>query len=321
MLGCMKHLSARFRRNGINLWCALLALSVAILNPRIDLPRDIHNYVFVLDITQSMNVRDMQVGGIAVNRLEYARRLLGTAIGKLSCGTKVSVALFANAEVVPLFIPIEVCANYGVLQDVLANLEWRMAWRGSSHLRLGLQSASAMLTLLPEPAQIVFFTDGDEAAPINAITKIELTGLQGSSGWLLAGIGADTPSPVPKFNAKDEIIGYWSAYATKIEPSQIVNEDSLGKRDDSIASDPREYYLSALREDYMKEMAQDIGAAYVRADSQEKLLTAIEQLPPAGHDSVPVALGWLFALLAGIFVLAEHRPRRTQASQDTDRPP
>jgi mxaL protein len=205
--------------------------------------------------------------------------------------------------------PIEVCANHGVLQGTLASLEWRHAWRGSSHLRLGLQAAASMLTTLPEPAQIVFFTDGDEAAPINAITKIELTGLQGN-GWLLAGIGADKPSPIPKFNAKNEIIGYWSTYATKIEPSQIVDEESRGKRDDSIASEPREYYLSALREDYLKELAQDIGAAYVRADSQEKLQAAIEQLPPAGHHNAPVALGWLFALLAGVFVMMEYLPTK-----------
>jgi len=304
----MRTVHARLCRNGLNLWLALVCLLLAAANPSINLPRDNHNYVFVIDITQSMNVRDMRIAGLDVNRLEYVRHLLGASLDKLPCGTKVSLAPFANAEVVPLFTPIEVCANYGVLQDTLAHLEWRMAWRGSSHLRLGLQAAASALIMLPEPAQIVFFTDGDEAAPLNAITKIELTVLQGSSGWLLAGIGADKPSPVPKFNAKSEIIGYWSAYATKIEPSQIVDEESRGKRDDSIATEPREYYLSALREDYMKELARDIGAAYVRADSQEKLLAAIKRLPSAGHSSAPVALGWVFALLAGIFVVMESLP-------------
>jgi mxaL protein len=295
-------------RYSLHLWIALFALLIAGLNPKIGFPRDIHNYVFVIDITQSMNVLDMQVGDLPASRLAYTQHLLGTSIGKLPCGTKISAALFANAEVVPLFNPIEVCANYGVLQDILVNLEWRMAWRGSSHLRLGLQAAAMTLTTLPEPAQMVFFTDGDEAAPLNVITKTELTALPGSSGWLLAGVGDQRPSPIPKLNAKNEIIGYWSLYATKIEPSQIVNEDSLGKRDDSIASDPHEYYLSSLKEDYLKELAHDIGAAYVRADSQENLLMALAGLPPAGHDTVPVALGWLFALLAGVFVALEYLP-------------
>lgn len=309
MLQDVKNVFRILQQNGFFLWAALLALLAAIYNPTASLPRDIRNFVFVIDITQSMNVADMKIAGLSATRLEYTRRLLSSTLGKLPCGTGVSLALFANAEVVPMFTPIEVCANYGVLQETLASLEWRHAWRGSSHLRLGLQAAHSMQITLPEPAQVVFFTDGDEAPPINAITKIELTGLQGK-GWLLAGIGSGQPSPVPKFNAKNEIIGYWSAYATKIEPSQIVDEESRGKRDDSIASEPREYYLSALREDYLQELAQDIGADYVRAESQPKLLGAIEQLPPAGHHRAPMVLGWLFALLAVVFVMLEHWPAR-----------
>lgn len=295
------------RHHGVHFWLALVCLLIAATNPSINLPRDTHNYVFVIDITQSMNVRDMHINGLEATRLEYVRHILAQTLGHLPCGSKASLAPFANAEVVPLFTPLEVCANYGALQDSLDHLEWRMAWRGSSHLRLGLQAAEAALLTLPEPAQVVFLTDGDEAAPINAITKIELTELNGK-GWLLAGIGADKPSPIPKFNANNEVIGYWSAYATKIEPSQIVDEESRGKRDDSIASDPREYYLSALREDYLQEMARDIGAAYVRADSQQKLQATIEQLPPVGHSSAPVALRWLFALLAGILIVVDYLP-------------
>ena len=39
-----------------NLWLALLALLIAVLNPTVKLPRDIRNYVFVIDITQSMKI-------------------------------------------------------------------------------------------------------------------------------------------------------------------------------------------------------------------------------------------------------------------------
>lgn len=295
-------------RHGLLLWLALLALLAAIADPTIHLPRAIHNYLFVIDITQSMNVRDMQVAGQPASRLEYLRHLLGRTLGKLPCDTKVGIALFANAEVVPLYTPIEVCANYGVLQETLAHLEWRMAWHGSSRLRFGLQAAAMTQATLREPAQLVFLTDGDEAPPLNAINKVKLAGVHGSHGWLLAGIGSDHPSPIPKFNAKNEIIGYWSVYATKYEPSQIVSEESLGKRDDSIATDPREYYRSVLQEDYLQKLAQDIGAAYVRPESPEKLLEAMARLPPVGHDRVLTRIGWLFALLAGALLVVEHLP-------------
>lgn len=310
----MSRLHLYLIRKGAYLWFALIGLAVAIWNPKMNLPRDFHNYVFVIDITQSMNVEDMQIGDKPVSRLNYTLQLVRTSLKELSCGNKVSIALFANAEVVPLYVPIEVCANYGILQDTLNHIEWRMAWRGSSHLRLGLQEASRILLMLPEPAQIIFFTDGDEAAPINAITKIDLTSMQGSNGWLLAGVGSQNPSSVPKFNSKNKVIGYWSQYALKIEPSQIVNEDSVGKRDDSIAIDPHEYYLSALREEYLKEMAHDIGASYVRADSQEHLVAAVKQLPPAGHGDSPTNLGWIFAVFSCLLVIAEYMPIRTIVS-------
>ena len=292
---------------GTYLLLALIFLAAAIWNPILNLRQDFRHYMFVVDITQSMNVEDMQVDSLPTSRLNYTLHLLRNTIKALPCGTKISLALFANAEIVPLYIPIEVCSNFAILDNTLSHIEWRMAWRGSSHLRLALLDATRVLLLMPEPTQLILFTDGDEAAPLNAITKIDLPPIEGSNGWLFAGVGSDKPSPVPKLNSKDEVIGYWSHYAIKIEPSQIVNEDSVGKRDDSIASDPNEYYLSALREDYLKELAKEVGANYSKVDSPENLIESLEKLPPAGHGNVPVPIGWLFAVLAAICMLAEYK--------------
>jgi mxaL protein len=306
----MSYLHLYFIHRGLYLWLALIGLAIAMVNPKIPLSLNVNNYMFVIDITQSMNVKDMHMNKRPISRLNYALQLISMSLKELPCGTKVSIALFANAEVVPLYVPIEICENFGVIQDTLKHLEWRMAWRGSSHLRLGLIDAGSVSLTLPEPTKIIFLTDGDEAAPLNAITKIDLQPMQGSSSWLLAGIGSQEPSPIPKFNSKDEIIGYWSQYATKIEPSQIVNEDSVGKRDDSIASDPHEYYLSALREEYLKEVVSDINANYVRADLQAKFLAAINKLPSAGNSPAHVETGWIFALISAFFVIADYLPKR-----------
>jgi mxaL protein len=306
----MSYLHLYFIQRGLYLWLALIGLAIAMVNPKIPLSLNVNNYMFVIDITQSMNVKDMHMNKRPISRLNYALQLISISLKELPCGTKVSIALFANAEVVPLYVPIEICENFGVIQDTLKHLEWRMAWRGSSHLRLGLIDAGSVSLTLPEPTKIIFLTDGDEAAPLNAITKIDLQPMQGSSSWLLAGIGSQEPSPIPKFNSKDEIIGYWSQYATKIEPSQIVNEDSVGKRDDSIASYPHEYYLSALREDYLKEVVSDINANYVRADLQAKFLAAINKLPSAGNSPADVETGWIFALISAFFVIADYLPKR-----------
>jgi len=306
----MSYLHLYFIQRGLYLWLALIGLAIAMVNPKIPLSLNVNNYMFVIDITQSMNVKDMHMNKRPISRLNYALQLISMSLKELPCGTKVSIALFANAEVVPLYVPIEICENFGVIQDTLKHLEWRMAWRGSSHLRLGLIDAGSVSLTLPEPTKIIFLTDGDEAAPLNAITKIDLQPMQGSSSWLLAGIGSQEPSPIPKFNSKDEIIGYWSQYATKIEPSQIVNEDSVGKRDDSIASDSHEYYLSALREEYLKEVVSDINANYVRADLQTKFLAAINKLPSAGNSPAHLETGWIFALISAFFVIADYLPKR-----------
>jgi len=306
----MSYLHLYFIHRGLYLWLALIGLAIAMVNPKIPLSLNVNNYMFVIDITQSMNVKDMHMNKRPISRLNYALQLISMSLKEFPCGTKVSIALFANAEVVPLYVPIEICENFGVIQDTLKHLEWRMAWRGSSHLRLGLIDAGSVSLTLPEPTKIIFLTDGDEAAPLNAITKVDLQPMQGSSSWLLAGIGSKEPSPIPKFNSKDEIIGYWSQYATKIEPSQIVNEDSIGKRDDSIASEPHEYYLSALREEYLKEVVSDINANYVRADLQTKFLAAINKLPSAGNSPAHVETGWIFALISVFFVIADYLPKR-----------
>lgn len=304
----MKAMHLYLVSKGIYLVLAISALLMAIYNPEISIPREFRHYVFVVDISQSMNVEDMRLHEQPISRLNHSLKLLNATIRHLPCETKVSVALFSHAEIVPLYVPIEVCDNFSVIQDSLSHIEWRMAWRGSSHIRLGLLDVSRMLLSLPEPAQIIFLTDGDEAAPINAVTKVDLAPMPGSSGWLLAGVGAMTPSPVPKFNSKDQVIGYWSQYATKIEPSQIVNEDSVGKRDDSIATDPREYYLSSLQEEYLKEVSKEIGANYVRADTSEHLQDAVSKLPPTGYDRSPIKTGWIFAMIAGLLVFAEYLP-------------
>jgi mxaL protein len=314
MLDGMKNTHPASLKNGLMLFLALIALLVAAFSPKIELARDIRNYLLIVDITQSMNVPDMRLNGAKVSRIEYARHLLSETVKGLPCGTKLSVGLFADSSVVVLYTPIEVCSNFDVIQNTLAHLEWRMAWHGGSRLRLGMQSVSSLLLTLKDPAQVVFLTDGDEAPPMNAIRETDLSTLQNSSGWLLVGLGANVPSPIPKLDANNQVIGYWSQYATKMD---AVSAESRGTRDDSIADSPSEYYLSALNQPYLLEMAKDLGARYVRADDAAHLLTALDKLPPAGHDKIQVNIAWIFALLAGCLIIADHRFSRNSARRST----
>ena len=295
-------------RDSALLLLALLLLLVALFRPTIPLKRDLHNYLFIVDVTQSMNTLDMHFQGQAVSRIAYTRQLLKDTVSKLPCGTNISLGVFSAESVALLFTPIEVCKNYDVIQDSIANLEWRMAWRGNSRLRFGMQSANAILNSLPVPAQIVFFTDGDEAPKLNAVNKTDLTNWQGGNGWLLVGVGGNEPFPIPKLDSNNKVLGYWAYSNSIMAPSQVQSEESIGTRDDSIATEDYNRYLSKLDENYLKELSADINATYLRATDAEKLIEAMEKQKSAGNAISKFSITWLCIIAAMLIVLAGYYP-------------
>lgn len=286
---------------------ALLLLILALLHPTIPLKRELHNYLFVVDITQSMNTADMHINGEPASRLAYTRHLLKNTIAELPCGTHVSLSVFSAESVALLFTPIEVCKNYDAIQDSVSHLEWRMAWRGNSRLRFGMQSVTAILSSLPVPAQVIFFTDGDEAPKLNATNKTDLSAWQGGNDWLIIGVGGDEPFPIPKLDSDNKVLGYWAYSNSIMAPSQVISEDSVGTRDASIATDDYNRYLSKLESVYLQELSTEIGAKYKKATDQESLLKAMQSQKPAGYDTTPFSIDWLLILAALAMLLMQYR--------------
>lgn len=296
------------QRDSRLLLAALVLLLAALFHPAMPLQRDLRNYLFVVDVTQSMNTVDMKLQGQAVSRIAYARQLLRQAVARLPCGSKVSLAVFSAENIALLYTPIEVCGNYQEIQDSVAHLEWRMAWRGNSRLRFGVKSMAAVQRALPTPAQVVFFTDGDEAPELNAVNTLDLAGWQGGAGWLIVGVGGDQPSPIPKLDSDNRILGYWAYSNSIMAPSQVQAEEGVGTRDDSIASAEYDRYLSQLDEEYLKAFSGEIGADYLRATDAEHLLRAMNRQPPAGRDIVRFQLDWILVLAALGLILAGYWP-------------
>lgn len=293
---------------------ALILLLLVFFQPTFQWKRDLHNYLFIVDVTQSMNAADMNSEGLKsygqksngekISRLAYTRHLLSEAVTNLPCGSKVGLSVFSAESIALLFTPIEVCKNYDVIQDSIAHLEWRMAWRGNSRLRFGMQSAAALLSSLEAPAQVVFFTDGDEAPKLNAINKSDLSAWQGGQGWLLVGVGGDEPFPIPKFDSENKVLGYWAFSNSIMAPSQVQSEESVGTRDDSIATAEYDRYLSQLDEVYLKELSAEIGATYLRATSAEALVDKMQQQKPAGTALAQIEVSPLLILISLLLVLA-----------------
>lgn len=290
----------------ISLTLALVMLLFALKQPSIEVEREIRSYMIFVDVTQSMNVQDMTLNGQPASRLEFAKTHLKETIKALPCGSRVGLGIFYKFNATVLYAPIETCANYDVLLSSISQLEWRIASLGSSNIRAGLKSIASLLITSDEPAQVVFISDGNEAPPLNVFTKSSLVGWQGGRNWLLVGVGGNKPVPIPKLNAKNEIIGYWSTYSIKLQPAS--NVDDNGGRDESVASQPYEYYLSQLDELYIKELAQDIDGQYLKMDKSQDLLKAMLRQPPAAHIKTRVELNWMFALAAMFIMLAAYLP-------------
>ncbi len=291
---------------------AFLLILLALFHPTIPLKRDIYTYLLVVDITQSMNAEDMVIDGHKTSRIDYTRHLIHDSIASMPCGTRVGVALFAGVVVSTLFHPIEVCSSFDAIHGTVERLEWREAWHGNSRLGFGLLSASAALKALPEPAQVVFFTDGEEAPRLHAFNKADLSNWQGGKGWLLVGIGGNQPTPIPKMDENNKVIGYWSNNTYQLEPGIAqVSEETRGQRDNAVATADYERFLSTLDEPYLQGLAKEIHGLYVRGDNRQQVLAAMHRQKPARHDTAPLRIDGLLAALSGLLVVLAYLPQHT----------
>lgn len=265
-----------------------------------------------VDVTQSMNAKDMLISGQAISRLEYTKHVLKKAIKKLPCGSKIGMGVFFRANFVDLYNPIEVCRNYDVILDTIDHIEWRMASQGSSNMLLAIREIQDFYQyqdLSESTDKIVFITDGDEAPPLNPLTKVSLSEWQGDPGHLIVGVGNNRAVPIPKLNSKNETIGYWSTYSIQIAPASRVNEGANNVRDDSLATDPYEYYLSKLDEPHLKEIAKNIQANYLKLGNEETLAKAIlKQSSIFSRLVSKLSPSEIFAVFACLFILAIYIP-------------
>ena len=300
----------RHRRDVALLTAALLLLIIALFKPTIPVKRDVYSYLFVTDISQSMNVIDMQLNGIPVSRMQYQQHLLHRIIGELPCGTQVGIGLFAGVSVAALYTPIEVCENFAAIEDTIDHLDWRNGWSGNSRVRESMVTLAKLIRSFPEPAQVVYFSDGEETPKLHIFNTRDLTGFQGGKDWLLVGVGSDKGTAIPKLDEKNQLIGYWSAESFAMQPGVAqIAQQNLGTREDTVASLPSDRYMSRLDEKYMISVAKEISANYVNGSSIQNILSAMKKQPPARREKTAFDLKWIIAGLAGLLFLAAYMPK------------
>lgn len=288
--------------NFILLFLAVLFLLLAIINPSVPITKNIYNYIFIVDISQSMNTPDMILDTQKISRIEYSKKTLRRLVERLPCKTKVSIGMFAGVSVASTYTPIEVCDNFSSINNTIDHLDWRSTWSGNSRLRESMVSLAKLIRSFPESAQVVFFTDGEEAPRLHIFNTRDLSQFQGGQDWLFVGIGSDEGTAIPKFDSNNQLIGYWSNDSFALQPGIAqISESNLGTRDNKVASGVSDRYLSKLDEDYLKLLAQEIKGNYIKGDSVETILDAMEKQKAAWRDQSAYELRYFLSLLALIF--------------------
>jgi mxaL protein len=314
---------------------AVLLLPV-FFSPHWLLPGATYSYLFVIDVSESMNVRDPPNGRPDESRLDRAKDSVIASLAALPCGSQVAIALFAGSDTLVLFEPMEVCRHYPAIEEVVRGIDWRMAWDGDSRVE------SAVLAALHEAGQrgldLIFLSDGDEAPHAFVPHMADLLAVQGKvKGWLV-GVGGPQPQPIPRLDADNRIVGYWTAVDAVREGfypnlAELVKQAaSPAELERSGALDEVQEHRSALNEEYLKLIGASAGLGYVTADSPQRVASAIADPGIARHEKAErdmrivfgfaaallVALGWVQGRVAeSREPRAEERMMRSGATPDS----
>lgn len=290
---------------------ALVALAATFTHPRLTLERPVWRYVFVIDISQSMNVADVPAAAPGTTRLQFAKRAAANALAALPCGTEVGLALFAGHRAFLFNTPLETCSHFRELNLMIEAIDWRMSWEARSEIAKGVFRSLELLAQLPGETRLVFMTDGQEAPPINPDVPPAFKGKVGAIKGLVVGVGGTTPVPIPKLDADGHQVGVWSESDVKQVDTFTADEDARAGRAPRGGTE----HLSSLRESYLQGLAASVGLAYHRLADENDLARRLQDDTLASTRAVDADVRWVFALIAlAVFLVALVVPGRGHAA-------
>lgn len=295
---------------------AAILLLLALLKPTVQIKQQVHNYLLIADVSQSMNAEDVQLNNKNVSRMAYTRHLMTKIVETSPCGTYVSVGVFAADNVALLITPLEVCANYDVINDTIAHIEWRMAWKGDSRLTVGVRAAAHLFDSLNVPAKLLFFTDGDEAPKLNVTIRQNLDGVQIGGNTVFVGVGSKENVAVPRYNSANKWVGFWPSGDNNTSGGGVNYADtSLDDPDPVVAAAEYDQYLSKLEAEHLEELAAEIKAQYIEGKNTPEFYQFVQKQKPAASFITAYSIRWIYLLLAALFVIATYIPNALSKRQ------
>lgn len=310
---------------------AAFLLLISLLLPLIPLSVKTYDFVYMLDITRSMNVQDYtDSDGGSISRLDKAKQAMLTSARSLPCGSRIGLGVFTERMPALLFSPIEVCEDYAIIEASINQLDWRMAWVADSNISQGLYNTLELMNYdLLAQSKLVFFSDGHEAPPINPryapdYSYLELLQDQ-ADNWrtgLIVGVGQSNLSKIPKYDEDGTQIGFYQAedvpHATRFGlPSDPTKIEGYIPRNGPWGTEKvvGTEHLSSVREDYLKQLAEQAKMHYQHLDTSASLTEALQQPDFAQRKVQPTAINPLFASLALLLLVYCYHPFRHKWSQ------
>jgi mxaL protein len=278
---------------------AFLLLVSAFFLPSVPLKHDTYESIVILDISQSMDVEDYELGGAPGSRLAFAREAARRALRELPCGSRVGWGAFAGYRTLLLLAPVEVCENYGDLLSSLAKVDGSMRWENASEITKGVYWSMRAAKELGSSPNVIFVTDGQEAPPLdptNILPMFEDLKAGQVHGWLI-GAGGYAPMPIPKTDDDGNREGYWRADQV-LQPGDVIpGAKSRGAE-----------HLSALHEPHLQEIAHQVGFGYARLSSTESIARAMLDRRFARRAQAPTDIYWIPALMALLLLAVRFAP-------------
>lgn len=301
------------------LLATVLLLAICLFKPHANLPKRVFDWFFVLDITQSMNVRDMTMHDKATSRLTHSKNAIRATLKSLPCGSRVAIGLFTERDTTTVIHPMEVCAHFGAIDETIAHIDWRMAWAADSYIINGLFSAVAQTpklnAKLDKTMHLAFISDGHQAPPINPYYAPKFEGKAGEVKGMVFGVGGKTLARIPKIDANDNVSSYWELdevmrYATfgvnRKTQSVLDMENEQHGRNSPHGKNPAEStnaHLSALDEDNLKSLANMTGLGYSSLTNDQLMSEMLTNKEMTVWRSSNTDLRALFAIPAMLLVI------------------
>ena len=300
---------------------AAVLLTLAASGPRWPLKHDAYDVIAVVDITGSMNVRDLQLDGRPASRLEFAKAALVRLLTAMPCQSQLGLAVFSERRPFMLFEPAEICENFVAIAGAMEALDWRMAWEGDSHIATGLYRSVDLAKSLD--ASLLFISDGHEAPPPPASGAPAFEGKPGEVMGLITGVGGYGLSPIPKFDDNGQEIGFYAAEdvphenRTGLPPKDIQYREGWDARNAPFGAAVAmgNEHLSSVREAHLTGLAAKTGLAYVHLDSADHLVEALLKAARPRRLEVSTSIGFIpaalaLALIVLVYVSAYFTPLR-----------